>query len=90
MFKPNPYQDPRTGKMTPAMIRARQPYFKKNMISLVVLLGLVGGIYTYTYRFLHKDDDFRDVPIPPIDEKELQKLKMEYMNEKKRREESQK
>ncbi|SSD58619.1 probable Cytochrome c oxidase assembly protein 3, mitochondrial [Saccharomycodes ludwigii] len=82
IFKQSPYQDPRTFKMTPAMIRARQPYFVKNMIGLGVLVGVTAGIYAYTYRILHKDDDFSDIPIPPIDEKELEKLKKEYEDHK--------
>lgn len=78
MFEPSPYQDRRTWRMTPAMIRARKPFFRNNMIGISILLGLSTGIYFYTYRFLHKDNDFVDVPIPPIDEKELKKLREEY------------
>ncbi|AET40665.1 Coa3p Ecym_6285 [Eremothecium cymbalariae DBVPG len=85
VFEPSPYQDRRTWKMTPAMLRARRPYFKQNMLGLCLLLGLSGGIYTYTYKILHKDDDFADVPIPPVDEKELKELKREYALEKARR-----
>lgn len=76
------YQDPRTFKMTPAMIRARQPFFVRNMVGLFALLGVSGGVYMYTYKFLHKDNDFRDVPIPPVDEKELEQLKKEYKEHK--------
>lgn len=64
--------------MTPAMIRARQPFFRRNMIGLGILLGVTGGVYAYTYNFLHKDNDFADVPIPPISEEELAQLKKEY------------
>ncbi|SMN19270.1 similar to Saccharomyces cerevisiae YJL062W-A COA3 Mitochondrial inner membrane protein that participates in regulation of COX1 translation [Maudiozyma saulgeensis] len=81
----SPYQDPRTFKMTPAMIRARQPFFVRNMIGLAALLGVSGGVYLYTYKFLHKDNDFSDVPIPPIDEKELAQLKKEYEEHKRQR-----
>lgn len=77
-FERSRYQDPRTFKMTPAMIRARQPFFIRNMIGLGILAGITGGIYYYTYDFLHKGNDFEDVPIPPIDEKELSLLKQEY------------
>ncbi|CAG97867.1 Coa3p [Kluyveromyces lactis] len=85
MLEPSPYQDHKTWKMTPAMIRARQPFFKKNLMGLVILLGVTGTIYTYTYKMLNKDSDFADVPIPPIDEKELEQLKKEYELEKIRR-----
>ncbi|SCU86993.1 LADA_0E01376g1_1 [Lachancea dasiensis] len=76
------YQDPRTWKMTPAMIRARRPFFMKNLVGLGALLAVTGGIYVYTYRFLNRDNDFADVPIPPIDAKELEKLKKEYEQHK--------
>lgn len=75
---PSRYQDRRTWKMTPAMIRARQPFFARNMMGLALLVGLTGGIYFYTYSFLHKDNDFEDVPIPPVDEAELKELQREY------------
>lgn len=68
--------------MTPAMIRARRPYFWKNAATFVVLSGLTLGIYFYTYSFLGQDD-FEDVPIPPISEEELAKLKKEYEVSKK-------
>lgn len=64
--------------MTPAMIRARQPFFRRNMIGLGLLLGVTGGVYFYTYNFLHRDNDFADVPVPPISEEELAQLKKEY------------
>lgn len=35
------------------------------------------GVYMYTWRILTKDD-FSDIPIPPISEEELSKLKKEY------------
>lgn len=82
VLDPSRYQDTRTWKMTPAMLRARQPFFKRNMIGLAILLGVTGGVYVYTYNFLHKDNDFADVPIPPIDEKELEQLKREYESHK--------
>lgn len=78
----SPYHDPRTWKMTPAMIRARRPYFWKNATAFVVLSGITVGIYLYTYSFLGQDD-FEDVPIPPISEAELVKLKKEYEASKK-------
>ena len=68
--------------MTPAMLRARRPFFKMNMVGLGLLLGASAGVYIYTYNFLHKDNDFADVPIPPSDEKELEQLKKEYETHK--------
>ncbi|CCE91767.1 Coa3p TDEL_0D01830 [Torulaspora delbrueckii] len=78
VLDPSRYQDTRTWKMTPAMIRARQPFFRRNMIGLGLLLGVTGGVYFYTYNFLHRDNDFADVPVPPISEEELAQLKKEY------------
>ncbi|CAI1511437.1 hypothetical protein SEUBUCD646_0J01450 [Saccharomyces eubayanus] len=83
VLNPSKYQDTRTWKMTPAMIRARKPFFKGNLLGLTVLLGITGSVYYYTYSFLHKDNDFADVPIPPIDAKELEALKKEYEAKKK-------
>ncbi|CAL9736281.1 cytochrome c oxidase assembly factor 3, mitochondrial [Monosporozyma servazzii] len=83
VLEPSRYQDQRTWKMTPAMIRARQPFFARNMIGLAFFVGLTGGIYYYTYSFLHKDNDFADVPIPPIEEEDLKQLQKEYELRKK-------
>ncbi|EDO15446.1 hypothetical protein Kpol_1027p21 [Vanderwaltozyma polyspora DSM 70294] len=81
-LEPSRYLDKKTWKMTPAMIRARQPYFKKNMIALGLLLGITTGVYVYTFNLSHKDNDFIDVPIPPIDEKELAVLQKEFNDKK--------
>ena len=81
-LEPSPYLDPKTWKMTPAMIRARQPFFRNNMIGLALLLGVTGGVYYYTFDFLHKDNDFADVPIPPIGDKELAALQKEFKDKK--------
>ncbi|ODV94295.1 hypothetical protein PACTADRAFT_4240 [Pachysolen tannophilus NRRL Y-2460] len=63
--------------MTPAMLRARKPYFWRNTVSLFVLGGISLSVYVYTYSFLMKDD-FEDIPIPPISDEDLAKLKKEY------------
>lgn len=63
--------------MTPAMIRARKPFFWKNAAAFVVLGSIATGIYFYTYSFLEKDD-FSDVPVPPISDEELEQLRQEY------------
>lgn len=68
--------------MTPAMIRARQPYFWRNAATFAVLSSITVGIYFYTYSFLGQDD-FEDIPIPPVTEAELVKLKQEYEASKK-------
>ncbi|CAL9731738.1 cytochrome c oxidase assembly factor 3, mitochondrial [Monosporozyma unispora] len=88
-LEPSRYQDQRTWKMTPAMIRARKPFFVRNMIGLTFFVGLTTGIYYYTYSFLHKDNDFADVPIPPIDEEDLKQLQKEYELRKKQYDEKQ-
>jgi cytochrome c oxidase assembly factor 3 len=67
--------------MTPAMIRARRPYFWKNAATFAVLSTITVSVYFYTYSFLGKDT-FDDIPIPPIDDAELQKLRKEYEAEK--------
>ncbi|KAM0718496.1 hypothetical protein Q7P37_005566 [Cladosporium fusiforme] len=48
---------------TAALYRARQPYLVKNVVTGLVLLGFVGGVYTYTLKAIGQDD-FSDVPIP--------------------------
>lgn len=63
------------------MIRARRPYFWKNAATFAVLSTLTVSVYFYTYSFLGKDT-FEDVPIPPMDEEELKKLRKEYEAEK--------
>ena len=45
VLNPSKYQDTRTWKMTPAMIRARKPFFKGNMLGLTLLLGVTGSVY---------------------------------------------
>lgn len=64
------------------MLRARQPYFVRNMIGLVVLLAIPAGIYAYTFNFLNQDD-FEDIPIPPLDDATIKQLQKEYEQEKK-------
>ncbi|OUT22333.1 hypothetical protein CAS74_002049 [Pichia kudriavzevii] len=75
------YYEPHTYRMSPAMLRARQPYFVKNMIGLAVLVAIPVGIYMYTYNFLNQDD-FDDIPIPPLDEETIKELQREYAETK--------
>lgn len=76
------YYQPHTYRMSPGMLRARQPYFVKNMVGLAILLAVPVGIYIYTFNFLN-DDDFDDIPIPPLDEETIKQLQQEYESEKK-------
>ncbi|GME84090.1 unnamed protein product [Ambrosiozyma monospora] len=76
------YYNKYTHQMSPAMLRARQPYFWKNMAMLTVLGGISLSVYIYTYNFLQQDD-FEDIPIPPISDEQLAELKKEYEESKK-------
>ncbi|KSA03267.1 uncharacterized protein AC631_00905 [Debaryomyces fabryi] len=67
--------------MTPALLRVRAPYFVRNMISLFVVSSIPIGVYWYTFNVLSKDE-FSDIPIPPIADDELAKLKKEYEDKK--------
>ncbi|CUM45092.1 unnamed protein product [Debaryomyces fabryi] len=77
----NRYRDPKTFEMTPALLRVRAPYFVRNMISLFVVSSIPIGVYWYTFNVLSKDE-FSDIPIPPIADDELAKLKKEYEDKK--------
>lgn len=76
------YYEPHTYRMSPALLRARQPYFVKNMIGLVVLSAIPISIFMYTYNYLNQDD-FDEIPIPPLDEETIKELQKEYEAEKK-------
>jgi cytochrome c oxidase assembly factor 3 len=76
------YRDPQTFEMTPAMLRVRAPFFWRNTIGLFVVAAIPAGVYYYTWNSLTKDE-FGDIPIPPISDAELAKLRREY-EEKKR------
>ncbi|CCE81644.1 Piso0_002306 [Millerozyma farinosa CBS 7064] len=71
------YRDPKTYEMTPALLRVRAPYFFRNMIGLAVVSSIPLGVYLYTYHLLNKDE-FADIPIPPVSDAELAKLREEY------------
>lgn len=68
--------------MTPALLRVRAPYFWKNTIALFLVGSIPVGVYAYTWNFLSKDE-LSDIPIPPISDDELAKLKKEYESKKK-------
>ncbi|CAI5760377.1 unnamed protein product [Candida verbasci] len=75
------YYDPKTHQMTPALYRVRAPFFWRNTIALFLLGSVPVGIYYYTFHKI-AEDDFADIPIPPISEEELKKLKLEYEQKK--------
>ncbi|KAI4134964.1 MAG: hypothetical protein LQ347_001076 [Umbilicaria vellea] len=50
-------------RQTAALIRARQPFLIKNIITGTAIFGLVISIYAYTIKAVSQDD-FSDVPIP--------------------------
>ncbi|EDK47398.1 conserved hypothetical protein [Lodderomyces elongisporus NRRL YB-4239] len=63
--------------MTPALYRVRQPFFWRNTISLFVIGSIPLAAYWYTFTKM-TEDEFSDIPIPPISDEELTKLKKEY------------
>jgi cytochrome c oxidase assembly factor 3 len=67
--------------MTPALYRVRAPFFKRNMIGLAICTVIPLTVYYYTFSTLNKDE-FSDIPIPPISDEELMKLKKEYAEKK--------
>ncbi|KAK7204331.1 hypothetical protein BZA70DRAFT_268184 [Myxozyma melibiosi] len=68
----NKYQDP-YGRMTPALMRARAKYAKRNIITGLALSTFVVGTYAYSATAAGADD-FSDVPTPPISEAALKEL----------------
>ncbi|KAF2099354.1 hypothetical protein NA57DRAFT_55325 [Rhizodiscina lignyota] len=49
----------------PALIRARQPYLVKNIITGVCIFSFAIGVYAYTIKAISQDE-FEDVKPPPI------------------------
>ncbi|KAF8003713.1 hypothetical protein OXX80_010488 [Metschnikowia pulcherrima] len=77
----NRYRDPKTFLMTPALYRVRQPFFWKNFAAFFIVGAVPLSVYMYTWNVLSKDD-FGDIPIPPISNEELAKLREEYETKK--------
>lgn len=50
-------------------------------MGLFVVSAIPLGVYIYTWNVLSKDE-FADIPIPPISDEELAKLKKEYEQNK--------
>ncbi|RCK63341.1 Cytochrome c oxidase assembly factor 3, mitochondrial [Candida viswanathii] len=76
------YRDPVTQEMTPALYRLRAPFFWKNTMALFVVGSIPLAIYWYSFKKIG-GDDFSDIPIPPISDEELEKLKLEYESKNK-------
>ncbi|CDO57093.1 hypothetical protein DV451_003369 [Geotrichum candidum] len=81
VLKSSPYHNPENYVMTPAALRARKPFFWKNIVLAGGLFALTGGIYWYTLKALIQDD-FGDVPVPPVSEEELTRLRAKRDAEK--------
>ncbi|KAK9248592.1 hypothetical protein V1506DRAFT_518829 [Lipomyces tetrasporus] len=71
----NKYQDA-SSRMSPALLRARSRYTQRNIVTGIVIAGIVGGIYTYAATATGSDD-FSDVPMPPVPEDAVDKLRRE-------------
>lgn len=67
--------------MTPALLRVRSPFVKKNILAFFIIGSVPVGIYAYTMLILRKDE-FSDIPVPPVSDEELSKLKKEYEKSK--------
>lgn len=69
------YRNP-NGTYTAAALRARRPFAARNALLGVSLMGFCGFCYWWAYNsFL--PDDFSDVPIPPVSEEELNRIRAE-------------
>lgn len=68
--------------MTPAALRARKPFMVKNALTALGFFGFAAGVYFYSLNALVQDD-FADVPIPPISDEKLAELKKHYEEDKK-------
>lgn len=68
--------------MSPALLRVRAPFFWRNTVGLLLVAAVPLGVYAYTWNILTKDE-FEDIPIPPISDTELAKLRREYEEKKK-------
>ncbi|KAG7663315.1 COA3 [[Candida] subhashii] len=71
------YRNPYTQQMTPALYRVRAPFFWRNVAGLIVFSAIPAAVYGFTY-YKMTADEFDDIPIPPISDEELKKLKVEY------------
>ncbi|KAK3057746.1 hypothetical protein LTS18_011425, partial [Coniosporium uncinatum] len=51
-------------RQSAALIRARQPYLVRNIVTGAAIFGFAIGVYAFTIRAVAQDD-FEDVPMPP-------------------------
>ncbi|KAK9471349.1 uncharacterized protein V1510DRAFT_420254 [Dipodascopsis tothii] len=75
IFPLSGYQDS-SYRMTPALMRARARYQRNNTITGISVALVIGSIYYFAATAVGVDD-FGDVPIPPLDEKTIEELKLE-------------
>ncbi|CAH6719659.1 cytochrome c oxidase assembly factor 3, mitochondrial [[Candida] jaroonii] len=75
------YRNQKTFEITPALYRVRSQYFNRNLIGFFAVTAIPLGVYLYTWKML-TTDDLSDIPIPPISDEELSKLKKEYSSKK--------
>ncbi|PRT55034.1 Cytochrome c oxidase assembly factor 3, mitochondrial [Wickerhamiella sorbophila] len=80
-YRDTKYRNP-NGTMTMAAIRARQPYALRNALLGLGMLSFAVGTYMWAYQSF-TPDDFSDVPVPPLSEEELARLRKEYGLDKK-------
>ncbi|KAK7533673.1 hypothetical protein BKA81DRAFT_410562 [Phyllosticta paracitricarpa] len=50
-------------RQSPALVRARQPYLIKNVLTGAAIFGFAIGVYAFTIRAVAQDD-FDDVKVP--------------------------
>ena len=64
-----------------SLVQSKSSIFWRNTIALFAVSCIPLAVYLYTFKKMG-DDDLGDIPIPPISDEELQKLKLEYENQK--------
>ncbi|CAG8610381.1 32987_t:CDS:2 [Racocetra persica] len=67
LLPPSQYHQAKGYSQSPALQRARRPFFVRNVITGLLLLGFTGAVF--------KQDDLGDVPMPqfPADNEESTK-----------------
>ncbi|KAI8447699.1 hypothetical protein BY996DRAFT_6420672 [Phakopsora pachyrhizi] len=70
-----------SGRMSPALLRARAPFRSKNLLTGAGIVSFTFGVYFYSIAAV-KQDDFSDVPAPSLEEIEIinQKHRSEHEN----------
>ncbi|KAK9478502.1 hypothetical protein V1514DRAFT_319996 [Lipomyces japonicus] len=62
--------------MSVALLRTRERYRTRNLITGAIMFTFVGAVYTYAATATGADD-MSDVPLPPISDAALAKLQQE-------------